>query len=69
MQLMGGGGGGALNLIPPSLAICSVIVFRRFSSSFPPDSLTGGVDDGVTGDADGKLSVPLVGDGKKGINW
>jgi len=54
-------------LIPPSLAMRSAIVFRRFSSTFPPDSLAGGAGDGVAGDADERPSVPLVGGGEKGI--
>jgi hypothetical protein len=54
-------------LIPPSLAMRSAIVLRRFNSSFPPDSFAGGAGDGVAGDADERLSVPLVADGEKGM--
>jgi hypothetical protein len=54
-------------LIPPSLAMRSAIVFRRFSSSFLPGSLARGAGDGVAGDADERLFVPLVGGGEKGM--
>ena len=53
-------------MMPASL-MRSVIVFRRFSSSCPLDSLAGGADDGVAGDADERVSVPPVGSCEKGM--
>lgn len=62
------GVGGAPNLMPPSFAMRSAIVLRRFRSSFPSDSLAaGGTGGGVAGDADERGSVPLIGGGEREI--
>jgi hypothetical protein len=61
------GGGGTPNLIPPSFAMRSAIVLRRLNSPFPSDSSAGGTGDGVAGDPDEGVSLPLIGGGEWGI--